>query len=246
MIDLYVDLCPRVQQGRIVELGVADGGSTALLTLLTAPTKLVACEFSSTPLPALTAFLEARGLTERVRLYLGTNQGDRPRLREIVAAEFGDEPLDLVVDDASHVWDRTLDSFEVLFPLLRPGGTYVIEDWAAQYLVAEAITAVQADPTSPAYATARAHYDDAVRAGAPPRPPLARLAIELFLATIASPDVVTDVTLNHHWLTVRRGPTPLDPEAFRLADWYVDHFGWLDGDGDPSRWWLRRLWERPT
>lgn len=244
IIDLYVALCPQVQQGRIVELGVADGGSTALLALLTSPTKLVACEFSPTPLPALAAFIERHGLTDQVRPYFATDQGNRTALQQIVEDEFGAAPLDLVVDDASHVYDKTLASFEVLFPRLRPGGTFVIEDWATQYIVAQAIVEAQADPASAAYATVRAQYEAALRIGAPPRPPLARLAIELFLVSIRAPEVVAAVTMNHHWLTVQRGPAPLEHPSFRLADWYLDHFGWFDGDDDPSRWWLHRLWER--
>jgi hypothetical protein len=39
-------------------------------------------------------------------------------------------PLDLIIDDASHMYGLTKTSFETLFPLLRPGGLYIIEDWA--------------------------------------------------------------------------------------------------------------------
>jgi hypothetical protein len=38
--------------------------------------------------------------------------------------------VDLVVDDASHTYEATKTSFEILFPLLRPGGIYIIEDWS--------------------------------------------------------------------------------------------------------------------
>ncbi len=38
--------------------------------------------------------------------------------------------LDLVIDDASHMYEQTKRSFEILFPLLRPGGLYIIEDWS--------------------------------------------------------------------------------------------------------------------
>lgn len=41
-----------------------------------------------------------------------------------------DAGLDLVVDDASHMLSETLSSFEQFFPLLRPGGLYIIEDWS--------------------------------------------------------------------------------------------------------------------
>jgi hypothetical protein len=34
------------------------------------------------------------------------------------------------VDDASHTYEETRTSFEFLFPLLSPGGIYVIEDWS--------------------------------------------------------------------------------------------------------------------
>jgi len=50
-------------------------------------------------------------------------------LEHIVRNELANE-LDLVVDDASHTYEQTKASFEILFPLLRPGGIYVIEDWS--------------------------------------------------------------------------------------------------------------------
>ena len=34
------------------------------------------------------------------------------------------------MDDASHTYEETKTSFEFLFPLLHPGGIYVIEDWS--------------------------------------------------------------------------------------------------------------------
>jgi hypothetical protein len=43
--------------------------------------------------------------------------------------QFDGGPLDLVVDDCSHLYEPTRASFNELFPRLRPGGAYVIEDW---------------------------------------------------------------------------------------------------------------------
>jgi hypothetical protein len=42
-------------------------------------------------------------------------------------------PFDIVVDDASHRTKETRRSFEVLWPHVVVGGTYVIEDWAVGY-----------------------------------------------------------------------------------------------------------------
>lgn len=42
-------------------------------------------------------------------------------------------PFDVVIDDGSHVQSHIIASFNVLFPLLAPGGIYVIEDMATAY-----------------------------------------------------------------------------------------------------------------
>ena len=62
-------------------------------------------------------------------VHFATSQCDGEMLRQIVLSELADE-LDLVVDDASHTYEETKTSFELLFPLLSPGGIYVIEDWS--------------------------------------------------------------------------------------------------------------------
>jgi predicted O-methyltransferase YrrM len=245
LIDLYVDLCTEFRGARIVELGIAAGGSTALLALLTSPAKLVACDIAANPVQALSEFLDERGLTETVRPFYGIDQADQKQLAALVDREFGAEPIDLVIDDASHQWDRTRASFDVLYPRLRPGGTFVIEDWGWEYLVGDALIASVADPASEKYRHFEARYESEVRAGNPHPPPLARLGVELMLAATASPDVVADVTINQHWISVRRGPQPLDRDGFRLDDCFSDHFGWFTGDPMASEnWWLRRLWER--
>lgn len=42
-------------------------------------------------------------------------------------------PPDIVIDDGSHIGEHVLASFRFLFPLLRPGGIYVIEDLSTSY-----------------------------------------------------------------------------------------------------------------
>lgn len=41
---------------------------------------------------------------------------------------------DLIVDDASHEGHLSEVTFRLLFPLVKPGGYYVLEDWAVGYL----------------------------------------------------------------------------------------------------------------
>lgn len=44
-----------------------------------------------------------------------------------------DGPFDIVIDDGSHRQDHVLITFHALFPLLRSGGIYVIEDMETAY-----------------------------------------------------------------------------------------------------------------
>lgn len=44
-----------------------------------------------------------------------------------------DGPFDIIVDDASHLAAPTIKSFHNLFPHLKAGGTYVIEDLQTSY-----------------------------------------------------------------------------------------------------------------
>lgn len=40
---------------------------------------------------------------------------------------------DIIVDDGSHISSLTIKSFEILFPLLKPGGIYAVEDTHTSY-----------------------------------------------------------------------------------------------------------------
>ena len=58
------------------------------------------------------------------------DQSDAAALREIATA-IG--PIDIVIDDGSHVNDHVRTTYETLFPFVRPGGYYVIEDLQTSY-----------------------------------------------------------------------------------------------------------------
>lgn len=65
----------------------------------------------------------------RVRTIRG-DQNDPAFLARLGA---GIGPLDIVIDDGSHVNEHVLTSFHALFPYVRPGGLYVIEDLQTSY-----------------------------------------------------------------------------------------------------------------
>jgi predicted O-methyltransferase YrrM len=127
--EWYEDFLRRFMPRTVVEVGIFDGASMALCAELVHPRRIVGIDIRSEPSTALAEFIERKGLHDSVRPHYGVSQTDRAAVRAIVADELGDEPLDLVVDDASHAREATRATFDTLFPRVRPGGIYVIEDW---------------------------------------------------------------------------------------------------------------------
>jgi 23S rRNA U2552 (ribose-2'-O)-methylase RlmE/FtsJ len=64
--------------------------------------------------------------TDRITTFVA-DQGDPDALRKVYE-EAGSQPFDVIVDDGSHRHDHQQITFGVLFPCLRPGGLYFIED----------------------------------------------------------------------------------------------------------------------
>ena len=227
LVELYADLCRRFPSCSMVELGIARGGSTALIAMLAKPRRLVALEIRDEPLAGLADFIEARGLSDGVRPFYGVDQADRARLAQIMDEEFADEPLDLVIDDASHLLAESRSSFESLFPRLRPGGIYIIEDWNVKHRWADSRREALNDPSSPVHDEIERRIRERIaEKGFPPKP-LSRLLMELTLARASSGDAVDEITIGSFWAVIRRGPSKLDPTSFRVADLYHDHFGLL-------------------
>lgn len=213
LIEEYLDIVEEFRDDNFVEIGIGPGGSVALTALVAPPRKLVAVELETRRVVPLDNLIAERNLGERVRLHYGVDQADRAELARIMALEFGDEPLGLVVDDASHRLDETRASFEALFPRLRPNGLFVIEDWAFHHYMTRGITGEYDDP----WGTIKAEFG----------PPLSRLVIELILAQAESDEFVREVRLDARCTRIRRGDGELDPASFRVEDLITDDLGLL-------------------
>ncbi len=203
-VDLWADLAPR----RVVELGIRRGGSTAMLCELGGLERIVSIELSDTRVEALDRYVAERGVQDIVHPWYGVDQADRARVEAIVTEEFAGAPIDLVVDDASHRYHESRASFEVLFPRLRPGGLYLLEDWRSEHMLAAALAAtLQADADMRHEIERRMIDEDRA---APPTA-MSRLVLELVIARAVSGDVVEEVEIGPDWAAVRRGPAELDP-----------------------------------
>lgn len=73
---------------------------------------------------------DKRGLEEdRIRILQGS-QTDQRFLRRVVEEVGG---FDIVIDDGSHINSHVIETFEMMFPLLRNPGIYAIEDAQTSY-----------------------------------------------------------------------------------------------------------------
>jgi predicted O-methyltransferase YrrM len=212
MLQEYLDLAPEFTGGRIVELGIAEGGSTAFFAELLQPSMLLAMEIVDQPNPALAEFIATRGYDATVHTAYGIDQADRSRVEAHLHAHFGAGPLDLVVDDASHLLQPTLASFAVLFPRLRPGGVFILEDWSHDHTWERV---VRSDP---------GQFDPDVVARFEGMPAeqrdLSRLLLDLTLTVGYMPDVVSEIRVRNGFAMVRRGDAILDPDTFDIAECY--------------------------
>ena len=210
LIEQYEALRAEFSGGRIVELGIDEGGSTAFMTELFHPGLMLALEIKPEPPRALAEFLAERGYASRIRPVFGVDQGDRERVSNLLDTHFGDERLDLVIDDASHVLEPSRVSFDILFPRLRPGGAFVIEDWSWD-LAIERFVRDEPERFVAAYERRR-HRPIEQRSG------LGRLVAEAVVGAGHTPRAIDSVFAREGFALLRRGDAVLDPATFSLAE----------------------------
>ena len=121
----YLDLYERYLAGRtavtLLEIGVFKGGSLQLWREYFGPDATIY---------GIDIDPNCAGLADPPTQIRIGSQADPAFLRSVVA-EMG-RP-NIVIDDGSHVAGHQKASFETLFPLLQPGGLYIIEDLHTSY-----------------------------------------------------------------------------------------------------------------
>jgi SAM-dependent methyltransferase len=184
----------------VVELGMWEGGSVAFWFEIFKPEKHIAIDLQPrTDSLYFQEYVRDRGLHNRLKTYWHTNQADSLRLKEIVQHEFNEQPLDLVMDDASHYYELTKISFETLFPLIRPGGFYIIEDWAWWH-----------------WQGLENYYSEAT--------PLSKLIFELVEAAGTSKDIIKNIVIYQSIVIVERGDVIIQElDDFKLDNYIYRH-----------------------
>jgi hypothetical protein len=106
---------------RLLEIGIGgymtqEAGGASL--------RMWADYFPAGRIVGLDVYQKRLDVSPRIKVVQGS-QTDHELLRRL-SAEHG--PFDIVIDDGSHMVDHVISSFRGLYPLLPPGGFYVVED----------------------------------------------------------------------------------------------------------------------
>jgi SAM-dependent methyltransferase len=116
----------------ILEVGILHGGSLLMFARYFEQARLLGIDISQPP-PKFYDIAQTDRLGERVAVACGS-QSDRGFLDTAISGYFGDQQLDIVIDDASHFYRHTRVTFDHVFNHhLKAGGTYIIEDWGCGY-----------------------------------------------------------------------------------------------------------------
>jgi len=217
-VDRYIELATQFSACRMMEVGVDQGGSTSFFAKLLAPQSLVAVELSSEPVDTVHTFLARHGVDDSVKIHWGMDQSDRAAIPALVDDAFGDKPLDLVVDDASHLFTPSTATFEMLFPRVRPGGLYIIEDWSAAHIWDRLLQeTIARDPDGEAARSFRARVESGVSYEAP----LSILVCQLVVAAGRMPEWISEIRLFDGFCEVWRGDAEI-PRDTPIAEYTGD------------------------
>jgi hypothetical protein len=124
----YIAVFASKPPNNALEFGIFQGGSLILFPLMFDLVKFVGIDICKR-VDALEDIFKKHPVGKTVKTYYEVSQTDRVAITDIINTEFQDVPIDLIIDDASHQYELSKTTFEIVFPLLAPGGTYVLEDW---------------------------------------------------------------------------------------------------------------------
>jgi len=128
--EKFFSLNSTFQPKSILELGMWDGGSVAFWNECFKPEMHVGIDLMQRQdSKYFTQYATKKNLLNKIKTYWGVDQADSQVITKMIHNDFGGS-IDLIIDDASHLYELTKASFEILFPYLTKGGIYIIEDWA--------------------------------------------------------------------------------------------------------------------
>lgn len=195
LLSRLIDYILSVPHARILELGTLEGGRAVFYAaLFKGLSRVVSVDIRPVG-PVLAELVRDPDLAGRVSFHGGLSQ-DSPQLAAVVEEELEGRPQ-VIIDDASHLYGPSRAAFELAFPLLAPGGLYLLEDWGWS------------------------HYSDFQEPGSQwhDRPALSNLVFELVALAGSRPDWFQGLELPHRDLMViAKSPGAGPPRPLNLDE----------------------------
>ena len=187
---------------KIFEMGILHGGSVVLNDQLFSLKKLVAIDFNTQSVESLSRYIDENKRLDFIKPYYGVNQADRLKVNEILTLHFPNKDIDLIIDDASHLYNETREAFNITFPYLRKGGLYIIEDWAWAHWSGD-------------------YWQKGGNDFLNGKTALSNLLIELFMLSASRPDLIKSINIQHDQVVVIKGEGATPEGKFNISDHYL-------------------------
>ncbi|HVG52095.1 MAG TPA: class I SAM-dependent methyltransferase [Xanthobacteraceae bacterium] len=187
-----------IEPHNVLEVGIFEGGSAILLADKWSEAKIVGIDIRD-PNPSVAKHIATMGFSDRISLHYNVSQNDANRVTTILDKEFGKEPIDIVIDDCSHLYDLTKATFNTVFPRLKPGGYYVVEDWAWAHW---------------------RDWQDGTK-GWPDQPALTNLLFEIIMTSASSSWLISDIYVNSNFFIVKKAESCPALQNFNLDKNYL-------------------------
>jgi cyclopropane fatty-acyl-phospholipid synthase-like methyltransferase len=114
----------REQEITLLEIGVKDGASVRMWREFFPRARIIGVDIDVNA---------KQHANERIVVEIA-DQGNLEQLSEL-ARKYG--PFDVVIDDGSHFWDHQITTLHALFPELKKGGVYILEDIDTSYIAGD-------------------------------------------------------------------------------------------------------------
>lgn len=203
LLNSYAELAAD-QPKSIFEVGFFEGGSSVFLDRLFKPDQLTCVDIRDDRIEVVDRYIEQSGREDAFRMFYSIDQSDKDTLRRMVHDYHGGS-LDLVIDDASHEYFRSKATFEALFPFLKPGSVYMLEDFGWAH--------------TPVYQKLKPRWKRK-----PPWKPdvaaLSNLVFELTMIMSTNAQIISKIEMDAASCRIVRGPMELG-NSFSVEDSYI-------------------------
>lgn len=201
MVEQFAAIRKKQSVKKIFDMGILQGGSVVLYDQIFYPKKIVAIDHSPYPVDALVEYVNKNNKAKVLKPYYGVNQADRSAMERILSAEFADHDIDLIIDDASHLYDETREAFNICFPYLKKSGIYIIEDWAWAHWSGDC------------WQKDNEYFRE--------RKALSNFLIELFMLAASRPDLISNISIDSKVIKITKGVGYIPNRPFNIEEHYL-------------------------